>query len=354
MSPKNRNVITAIVTNDYMHQAMVLWHSIQKFEKQNDFVLFVIGDDSNNNNDQQIGFSVLDAKKLFAGKEPGNLSWKQFLFQYHPKEAACALKPLAILYLLQKYEKVICLDTDMKLFRPLEAAWKGLEKSDLSLTVHYHSPIPAGWCDEQFRLLVRLSGIFNSGYIGATSSGSSFLRWWWEQTKHNCITSLPHGIFAEQRWLDAAVGFVKRLHVMQYRSYNVGSWNFHERELHKKRGHYFVNEEPLVLFHFAGFKKENDFPARKKGEPLFFELFRQHEKELACEKKKFLDKKYPFHYFQDGELIDSSWRNWMRRGIPELEKIKDPFALSCSEREEIEEIMVKRSHQFRPKLDRET
>jgi len=350
MLSKNKKAITAIVTNDYFYQAVVLCRSIQRFEKKSDFILFVIGYDQKDTDYQQVGFTVLDAEKLFEEEE---LSWKQFLFQYPPKEAACALKPLALLHLLEKYEKVICLDTDMKLFGPLEAGWEGLEKADLSLTVHYHSPIPVGWCDEQFRLLVRLSGIFNSGYVGATTSGSDFLKWWWGQTKHNCITSIPHGIFSEQRWLDAAVGFVKRLHIMQDYSYNVGAWNFHERKLYKKEGCYFVNEEPLTLFHFAGFKRENNFPSKEKEEPLFFELFRNHEKELAREKKKVLEKKYPFHHFQDGERIDDSWRNWMRRGIPELEKIKDPFTLIRSVREEIEELMVKRSHQFRPKLDRE-
>lgn len=327
-----------------------MWRSIEKFERESDFVLFVIGYDAKDLDYHEVGFIVLSAEKIFEEKE---FSWKQFLFQYSPKEATCALKPLALLHLLKDYEKVICLDTDMKLFRPLNVGWEGLQQADLSLTVHYHSPIPAGSCDEQFRLLVRLSGIFNSGYVGATSGGSGFLKWWWKQTKHNCIVSIPHGIFAEQRWLDAAVGFVKRLHVMQARSYNVGSWNFHERKLHKKKGHYFVHEEPLTLFHFAGFKKEKGFPPRQKGEPLFFELFRQYEKELACEKKKMLEKKYPFHHFQDGKLIDGSWRNWMRRGIPELENIGDPFSLTRSAREEIEGIMIKRSHEFRLSLDRE-
>ena len=60
-----------------------------------------------------------------------------------------------------------------------------------------------------------------------------------------------------------------------------------------------------------------------------------------------------FHHFQDGEPIDGLWKEWMRRGISELEQIKNPFFLNRPTREQIEEVMVKRSYQFRPKLDRE-
>ena len=323
-----------------------MWKSIKRFEKNSNFILFIIGYDKNDPDYQNAGFTVVDAKKLNPEE------WHQFLFQYSPKQAACALKPLALLHGLKRYEKVIYLDSDINFFCPLKTAWEALESADLSLTPHYYQPIPYYSCSEDFRLLVRLSGIFNAGYVGATQAGGDFLTWWWEQTKHNCIESISHGLFSEQRWLDSAVGLVRRLHVVQDRSYNVAYWNLHERDLHKEQGSYFVNEEPLTFFYFAGFTKESDFSPQKE-EPLFYELFRNHQKELARAKKKLLVKEYPFRHFKDGELIDEPWKEWMRRGIPELEKIQNPFLLKRSAREQIEEAMLKRPHQFRPKLERE-
>jgi hypothetical protein len=346
MKQKNSRAIAAIVSNDYFHQAVVLWQSIKCFEKKSDFVLFVIGYDKKDPDYQNAGFTIVDAKVL------NPKEWHQFLFQYRAKQAACALKPLAILHLLERYEKVICLDTDMKLFQSLENGWEGLERADLALTPQYYQPIPTSFHNENFRLLVRMSGIFNAGYVGATRSSSDFLKWWWEQTKHNCIESIFRGIFVDQKWLDSAVGLVQRLHVVRDRSYNVAYWNLHERLLHKKKGHYFVDKEPLTFFHFSGLSAESDFSPYKK-EPLFCELFRDYYQELARERKKLFPKEYPFCHFKDGESIDDSWREWMRRGISELEKIKNPFLLNRSAREQMEEVMVKRSHQFRPKLERE-
>ena len=346
MKPKSKNAIVTVVTNDYFHQAVVLWKSIKRFEKNSIFILFIIGYDKNNPDYQTAEFIVEDAKKL------NSKQWHQFIFQYSTKQAVCALKPLAMLHGLKRYEKVIYLDSDIKLFGPLKTSWDKLDSFDLSLTPHYYQPIPYCSYAEDFRLLVRLSGIFNAGYVGATQAGCNFLKWWWEQTKHNCIDSISHGLFLDQRWLDSAVGLVERLHVVQDRSYNVAYWNLHERELYKEKGRYFVNEEPLTFFHFAGFSKESNFLPQKE-ELFFYKLFRNHQKELVSEKKKFLPKEYPFRHFKDGELIDESWKEWMRRGIPELENIKNPFLLNRSAREKIEEAMIKRPFQFRPKLERE-
>ncbi|MBX9577900.1 MAG: hypothetical protein K2W97_05425 [Chthoniobacterales bacterium] len=346
MKPKNNRAIVAVVSSDCFHQAVVLWRSIKRFEGKSDFIIFVIGYDKNDPDYQNAGFTVVDATVL------NPKEWHQFIFQYNAQQAACALKPLAILKALKSYEKVIYLDTDIKLFGPLKTAWEALESADLSLTPHYYQPIPYDSCAEDFRLLVRLSGIFNAGYVGATQAGGDFLKWLWEQTKHNCIESIWHGLFLDQRWLDSAVALVRRLHVVQDRTYNVAYWNLHERELHKEMGRYFVNEELLTFFHFAGLTKESDFSPQKE-EPPFYELFRDHQKELACAKKKLLVKEYPFRHFKDGEVIDESWKEWMRRGVPELENIQNPFLLKRSEREQIEAAMVKRPLHFRPKLERE-
>ena len=346
---KNKNAIIAIGTNNYFHQAVALWRSIKCFEKKSDFIFFVIGYDEKDPDYQNAEFIVLDAEVLFSDEE---LTWKQFLFQYSAKQVVCALKPLALLYTLKKYEKVIYLDIDIKLFGPLKTGWEALEGADLALTPHYYHPIPTGLYNENFRLQVRMSGIFNAGYIGATRLGGGFLKWWWEQTKHNCIVAIVHGIFGDQKWLDNAIGLVQRLHIIQDRSYNVAYWNLHERNLHKKQGRYLVGKEPLTFFHFSGLSKESNF-SQRKNEPLFCRLFREYYEELEQEREKISPKEYPFSHFEDGELIDDLWREWMRRGVDELEKTKDPFLLNRSAREQIEEAMLRQPHQFRPKLERE-
>ena len=43
----------------------------------------------------------------------------------------------------------------------------------------------------------------------------------------------------------------------------------------------------------------------------------------------------------------------MRRDIPELKNVENPFLLTSDQRECVEEIMVLRPRDFRPNLDRE-
>jgi hypothetical protein len=351
MKLKNQRAIAVIVTNDYFHQAMVLGRSIKRFEQESDFFVFVIGYNKNDPDYQQAGITVLDAR-ILNPKE-----WKSFVFQYDALQVSCALKPLAMLYLLKKYEKVIYLDADMKLFAPLEHGWKTLEEADFSLTPHSYISIK----DDEFapaRVTIRLSGLFNAGYVGASRSASDFLHWWWEQTKYNCVIAHARGVFLDQVYLNEAAYKVKRLSVLRDCSYNVACWNLHERALRKsssRKTPYLINEKPLVCFHFSSYAKLIDVRPPPCGEELFYELYRKYNKEVLHERKNLSasEKSYPFNSFQDGQEISLLWRDWMRRGVPELEAIKDPFLIKRSKREKIEEIMKERPKTYRPKLERE-
>ncbi len=346
MKPKNQQAIVAIITNNCFHQAIVLGHSLQQFENKSDFILFVIGYDETNPDYQKAGFTIRDAKTLVSEK------WKHFVFQYDALQAACALKPIAMLHLLERYKKVIYLDTDMKFFQSLEEAWQQLDSSDLSLTPHSYTTIK----DDGFgppRVTMRLSGLFNAGYVGATRTGIKFLEWWWDQTKHNCIIVHERGIFLDQAYLNDAAYMVHRLSILRNESYNVACWNLHERALKKEGSRYLVNGKPLTFFHFSGYAELIEVRPPPSGKEIFEELYRKYKKEVQGEKKKVLLKEYPFQHFQDGMKISALWRDWMRRGIPELEKEEDPFSIVLSRREEIEIIMKQRAEDYRPKLDRE-
>lgn len=352
MKAKNKRAIVSIVTNDYFHQAMVLAHSVNSFEKKSDFIVFVVGYDENDCDYQQAGFTVLDAKLLNKKK------WNQFVFQYHPSEVCCALKPQALLYLLRQYERVIYLDTDIKLFAEMERGWEALKEFDLSLTPHNSTPIPVSGIQPS-RFIVKMAGIFNAGYVGASRGSISFLEWWWQQTQYNCVMLIHMGVYLDQFYLNYAITLVEHLHVMKDPTYNVASWNQHERKLEKKENRYFVNKRPLTCFHFSGWIKERAYSTletRSKdllfGE-LFFDLFCEYHNDLLLEENKLSKKKYPYAHFQDGEKIDLAWREWMRRDIPELRNIENPFLLNSDQREKIEEIMVQRPRDFRPNLDRE-
>lgn len=351
MKQKTQRAITVIVTNDYFHQAMLLGRSIKCFEPESDFIVFVVGYDEKDPDYQRAGFTVLDAKVL------NEKEWKSFVFQYTGLQVACALKPLALLYLLKQYEKVIYLDADMKLFGPLEHGWKTLEEADLSLTPHSYLPIKDDGLGPA-RVTMRLAGIFNAGYIGVSRSGSRFLKWWWEQTNYNCVVAHGRGVFLDQIYLNEATYMVQRLAILKDYSYNVACWNLHERALKKTRSKkfsYLVNEKPLVCFHFSSYVELINVRPPPCGEEVFHELYCEYNKEILHEKKNLSasEKQYPFNSFEDGQIISVSWREFVRRGIPELENVQDPFLLDATKRAAIEAIMVKRPGSYQPKVERE-
>lgn len=351
MKAKNKRAVTVVVTNDYFHHAMVLGRSIKHFEAKSDFVVFVLGYDENDPDYYRTGFTVLDAKLL------NEKEWKRFVFQYDGLQAVCALKPLALLYLLTQYEKVIYLDADMKLFGPLEHAWKTLERGDLSLTPHSYLPIKDDGLGPA-RVTMRLAGIFNAGYVGVSRSGSRFLKWWWEQTNYHCVVAHGRGVFLDQTYLNEATYMVEHLVILKDYSYNVACWNLHERGFKKtssKKFPYLVNEKPLICFHFSSYFKLIKVRPPLCGEEIFYELYDNYNKEVAHEKNKFLssEKKYPFNEFEDGQMISASWREFIRRGVPELENVQDPFLLTRFKRAAIEAIMVKRPGDYQPKVERE-
>ncbi|MFZ4116163.1 MAG: hypothetical protein ACOYK6_05505 [Chthoniobacterales bacterium] len=349
---KKSRAIISIVTSDYFWEATVLGNSLQEFERESNFIVFVIDYDDRDPDYKTCGFQVLDAKILNPEE------WERFVFQYNGFAACCALKPRALLYVLSHYEKAIYLDCDIKLFQPLEEGWKALDDAPLSLTPHNLHPI------ENYSFLpsylshahIRLTGVFNAGYVGASRLGIDFLNYWWEKVHYNFLIETMIAIYGDQFYLNDAVGLVRHLSVLQHPGYNVAIWNFLQRKVKKKNGVYFVDDRPLVCFHFACLHEKD----LKKGTPLangmgdlFLELCDSYAQEQAIQQAKFPPKKYRFKHFKDGVAVTADWREWMRRDIPELKNISDPFDLTLEERTVIEKIMQGRPKNFHPNKDRE-
>ena len=346
---KKKKAIISVVTSDYFWEATVLGKSVKEFETESDFIVFVIDYDINDPDYQSCGFQVLDAKILNPEE------WDRFLFQYDGFSACCALKPQALLYALTHYEKVIYLDNDMKLFAPLETAWGSLDRASLSLTPQNNKPIDNDGLTPSY-ISIRVTGVFNAGYLGASSEAHDFLEWWWKQTHYNCIFEPMIGIFVDQLYLNEAVTMVEDLFILRDKAYNVACWNLHERCVERHGDCYIVNGRPLVLFHFSNpnnFDELKTIRVTEKHGNAFLELYSKYEKELAIAKKEFSPKQYHYSSFQDGTSVSPEWRELMRRDIPELKEIHNPFHLRVKERLVIEKTMLQRPDNFHPNKYRE-
>ena len=59
------------------------------------------------------------------------------------------------------------------------------------------------------------------------------------------------GLFVDQLWANLIPAYFDKVLIEKYPGYNMAHWNLHERYLTKTRDEYFVNDVPLVFFHFS-------------------------------------------------------------------------------------------------------
>src|SRR5213075_216118 len=120
------------------------------------------------------------------------------------------------------------------------------------ITPHITEPLPDDGKRPDERDLL-LAGIFNLGFL-ALSSGmrETFLPWWRERLRRNCLNEPAAGLFVDQRWIDFAPALFEP-QILKSAGYNVAYWNLPHRVLTRDDERLLVNGEPLRFFHFSGF-----------------------------------------------------------------------------------------------------
>ena len=102
-----------------------------------------------------------------------------------------------------------------------------------------------------------------------------------ERLKKDCRIDLCNGLFVDQHWMVFVPIFFRDYTLVdKYFGYNVAYWNLHERKVSETNGKYFINDEPLVFFHFSGYginkpdevskyQNRSNFENRPDISPLF-------------------------------------------------------------------------------------
>src|SRR5271166_28339 len=157
-----------------------------------------------------------------------------FLFKYTILEASTAVKPYLLDYLFRRYsiQKLLYLDPDILIFRPLEPLRQRLETANVLLTPHLLSPLPndgRGQTDHD----ILQAGTYNLGFLGIRNSPESkhLLRWWSDKLYHYCVVSFQDNLFVDQRWMDMVPGLFAGVEILRDRGFNVAYWNLHERTI---------------------------------------------------------------------------------------------------------------------------
>jgi hypothetical protein len=186
--------------------------------------------------------------------------------KYDIFELSCASKAFFGNYLIQNFnpEILIYLDTDICVYDNFLPVEQQLLEYSILITAHFSMPVPD---DGKYPLErdVLNSGLYNGGFFAIKNNDEarSFFKWWQERLFTQGFNNVCEGMMVDQLWLNLVPIYFANSKVFNHPGCNLAYWNLPERKLELWNGKYFVNGQPLIFFHFSGYRI--DHPKRLSG-----------------------------------------------------------------------------------------
>jgi glycosyltransferase involved in cell wall biosynthesis len=175
------------------------------------------------------------------------------------------------------YKKVIYFDPDIKLFGSINPMLELLDDHNVLLTPHLTNLLDDGKLPSELGILQ--AGSYNLGYIGLSNTQESLklVKWWQSKLYKECVVDLSRGLFVDQKWMDMVPSLFSGVYICRDEGWNVAYWNLNHRNVEQHgETEFFVNDRPLVFFHFSGYsieaktlsKHQNRFDKSSNGEAV--------------------------------------------------------------------------------------
>lgn len=327
------NCTFTICAKNYLAQALTLKASFKKHEPNLDFFIFLA--DSTNGLDSSL--------EIVALSEEWIPNWREMAYKYDVIEFNTSIKPFCFNKLfIDGYEKVIYLDPDIYVTKPLTPILDALDNKSIVLTPHY-CEIQEKFSGAVSESTFNCDGIFNLGFCAIKNNniGREIINWWQDRLYSQCYSDRSAGLFVDQKWMDYLPGFFPNdIFVLKDLGANVAIWNLHERLLfitntgeYKIRSKKTQKEYSLLFFHFSGFDPfDNTVINRRhpqfniKTYPSFIPIIEEYRKLVYDNKYDIFSKmKYSFNTYSDGTIITPLQRRLYRIYIKEHNFMFDPF-----------------------------
>lgn len=330
------NCAFTICAKNYLAQALTLRESFFKHNPSLNFFIFLA--------DKIDG--VEDVDGVVALDKSWIPDWVNMAFKYDVIEFNTSIKPFCFGKLFKEgYEKVIYLDPDIYVTRPLDYIYECLNNKSVVLTPHYcdvEEHFDGAVSEETFNKV----GIYNLGFCALKNDkvGQEIAKWWQNRLQYKCYSQSSEGLFVDQKWMDYIPGFFPDATcVSSHHGMNVAIWNLHERELfiddkqgymirRKKTG----DEFPLLFFHFSGFDPfETTVINRRHPQfnvttyPSFKPIIEEYrERVYANGYDRFSKMNYGFNHYSDGGVIAPLQRRMFRVYLNEHKVEFNPFEIN--------------------------
>jgi len=251
-----------IVTANYLHFALALNESLNRFRETHTYVLVVDVDVVNH-----IFHSTLPStiKILYLSDINKTETSNSIVYKYNGlnnnNELRWTLKPILLKFLLSTYEKVLYLDCDLFFCSDFRFLYDELSSCNFLLTPHWRNIDPniaSNYENLHFHKLFQ-EGIFNAGFIGVSRGGENILDWWTNVCEYKCEKKRAEGLYDDQKYLDVIPIYFNKVKILQHRGCNISTWNFVEcARSESANGKVMINEiYDLVFIHFNNLLEED-------------------------------------------------------------------------------------------------
>jgi hypothetical protein len=320
-------VFTSINTG-YLDKALVLAESVKRWHPDASFHI-VLADYQQGNeyiNQWVDHVEYLDAFEFSQDKA--------FLFQHNVVELCTLLKPIYAGKLASLYasQHVIYLDPDTMLFSPLDLVKNAHQNFDVLLTPHLVSPPTSAIDIIESEYSALQHGLYNLGFFSffTGDNAASFFNWWANRLTQICSTVKENGLFTDQKIIDIAPIYFDFIGILKDKSLNVATWNLFERPLSVNNEQFFIEDKPLVFYHFTGFDSgagQRKIDAHNSHNPALQELWHCYHQQLNAQSSKVLGSTvWSLEHFENGSPIPHAARQYFRFGIANKADFPNPFA----------------------------
>jgi hypothetical protein len=159
--------------------------------------------------------------------------------------------PSLPLFLLNRHpdiDLITYLDSDLYFFSSVEPLFDEIGNHSIAIIGHRFS--------EALRKY-EWNGIYNVSWVTfrRDDNGLSCLQWWRDRCLEWCYDRIEGNRFADQKYLDDWPTRFEGVVVLQHKGANLAPWNVSNYTLSFRKGTIFVDDHPLIFFHFHGFKQ---------------------------------------------------------------------------------------------------
>ena len=139
--------------------------------------------------------------------------------------------------------EVTYLDADLLFFADPEPLFEEMGDASVLITPHRYAPECAH---------LEVNGIYNVQFLvfRRDDLGTKALEWWHDRCIEWCYYRLEDGKLGDQKYLDDWPQRFQGVHVLRHLGGGLAPWNATQYEVGEREGQVWVDDDPLVFFHF--------------------------------------------------------------------------------------------------------